>query len=943
MRSNAAETRPQYKILGRFHCQEALESVPPFVTYRARTQGLAGFERVFAVKVLPADAPVTRIDAGQRLLEAAARATAAKDVRLGQVVDSGTAPDGSIYVATEFVFGLNLASLRTGLLVDSTGERTAMTMLLAHLAAEIAGALAAAHEMKPPLVHGALGPNNIFLTVRGAVKVIDFGQRMAVAPGRLAGAKRQLSAYAAPELLLAGDGSAEADVFALGSMLFEIATGKTPPSARNPRSASDLARSLSVLPPDLAEVLTSLLRADPAKRPTARAAEVALRQSATGLSEPELRAHLAGLARRLTSPAAAPATSAESMVVPMPMPVQSNPTAVAAPATASREDLRKTRPARLPSEADPVRHTAPTARPPEPMMPAELEARGAVAPEPMNTLPFAALIESGLAGAVPGQSSQAGQTAEVAPSLADVALTAEGAAADGGVQAAVVGEGSSMLELSLDDLEAVPAPEAEGLAPVAAQAVRETSGPTAPLRPPKVPPSPVAGMAAASVKPNMENITTGEMNAMFAPGVMGDVFDPGATTEAPGLSEASDDDFEDAETGAFRRGMFAKLMGNDAETPVRPPPPMELVFPQDADDPANASTPWNLEAEAPSGFHSAAVEGTNEVGDEQLVISGVHAAAPAPHLEGPSATPAYEEPAEEEAERADSDEGPEADEPEAGAYVHQALSDDSELDAALKGSGKRRLAITLATAAVVASLGGLVGGYFVGRKPAGVRQRPALPEGLASAPIAAPSPAEEPTPVRAAEAEAEPTPQAKPTPVRAEAEPQAEAKPTPVTAGSTPVGVGQGGPAPRDVQGRLHVTFKTQPVGAVLWINGGERGLTPVRTELKERHKTLVLIKAGFRHIVEELDHSTLMAERVYELQPVAAPQGSAAVRVECEQEGKYPILIDGDDTGLLCPALVRASAGEHIVSIYVPWRFKAYENKLTLSAGRTKITKFAK
>ena len=128
-----------------------------------------------------------------------------------------------------------------------------------------------------------------------------------------------------------------------------------------------------------------------------------------------------------------------------------------------------------------------------------------------------------------------------------------------------------------------------------------------------------------------------------------------------------------------------------------------------------------------------------------------------------------------------------------------------------------------------------------------------------------------------------------------------------------------------------------------MWINGGERGLTPVRTELKERHRTLVLVKAGWKHIVEELDHTTMMAERVYELEPVEPPQGPAAVRVECEQEGKYPVMVDGKDTGLLCPALIKTSPGEHVVGVYVPWRFKTYENKLVLGAGRTKVTKFTK
>lgn len=787
MRSNDAEARPQHKILGRFHCQETLQSVPPFLTYRARAQGLAGFERIFAVKVLPADTVTTRPDAAQRLMQAAARANAAKDVRLGQVVDSGTAPDGSIYIATEFVFGLTLAGLRDGALVEASTQPTPTTMLVAHLAAEIAGALAAAHEMRPPLIHGALSPSNTFLTIRGAVKVIDFGQRMAVLPGRLAGGKRALSDYAAPELLLAGDGSAEADVFALGSMIFEVATGKTPPSARNPRSATDLARTLNPLPLPLAEVITSLLRLDPLKRPSARAAEQAFRHIAAGLSEAELRAHLAGLARQLSAPQTRP-TSAQSMVMP---------------ALVVAEDLA----------SKPERHTAPTVRPPAPV----LEGPGYVSPQPMNTLPFADLIQNALPAAFPQG---------VAP--------------------------SNMLELSPDDLDVEPKP---------------------PARPPRLPQLAVAGQAVARPRPNMENITTGEMDAMFAPDTSNPL-DPPTSTEAPGLANLMVGDFaddaEDAKTNAFRRSMFAKRQANDVEAKLElgSALPLELVLSSDVGNATAVAVPHEEAPEAPTMDAAPAALAATALGNDG------------------DAGQAYEN--------------------------MPAVGDEpDEFELAGKRAGKRRLLITLGTAAVVAMVAGLAGSVFMGRskRPVSTRSIP-LPEVTSGA--AAPTP---PEPATVA--------------------PQEDPTATPVQSG--------GGPAPRDVQGRLRLTFKTQPPGAMLWINGGARGLSPVKTDLKERHKDLVIIKAGFKRVEKTLNHATLMAEETFELQPVQAPQGNATIRVQCEQEGKYPISIDGMETGLLCPADVSVAAGDHLVEVLVPWRFKSYGNLVVVGARKTKITKFSK
>ena len=68
MSSNPMGQEPQAAgpTFGRFHGQEQLESPAPFLLYRGRTQGLAGFERPFAIKVLPRNAAGVRADAAQK-------------------------------------------------------------------------------------------------------------------------------------------------------------------------------------------------------------------------------------------------------------------------------------------------------------------------------------------------------------------------------------------------------------------------------------------------------------------------------------------------------------------------------------------------------------------------------------------------------------------------------------------------------------------------------------------------------------------------------------------------------------------------------------------------------------------------------------------------------------------------------------------------------------
>jgi hypothetical protein len=106
----------------------------------------------------------------------------------------------------------------------------------------------------------------------------------------------------------------------------------------------------------------------------------------------------------------------------------------------------------------------------------------------------------------------------------------------------------------------------------------------------------------------------------------------------------------------------------------------------------------------------------------------------------------------------------------------------------------------------------------------------------------------------------------------------------------------------------------------------------------------LVIVKPGFKWVQEDMIHATLPAERTFILEPVSPPnEGNSLIRVQCEQSDKYPITIDGQQTGLLCPAEIHVPAGEHTVAIYVPWRFKSYENKVVVGERKKRTAKFSK
>jgi eukaryotic-like serine/threonine-protein kinase len=147
------------------------------------------------------------------------------------------------------------------------------------IAAQLCAGLAAAHDAG--VIHRDLKPDNVMIE-RGTDRVVimDFGiarsgDEVGVTQvGALIGTPR----YMAPEQLTSGAVDHRADVFALGVMLFELATGARPWSGDNPiaiavSQATQPPRPLTAanLPPAFAAVVSRCIAIDPAKRPRSTA------------------------------------------------------------------------------------------------------------------------------------------------------------------------------------------------------------------------------------------------------------------------------------------------------------------------------------------------------------------------------------------------------------------------------------------------------------------------------------------------------------------------------------------------------------------------------------------------------------------------------------------------------------------------------------------------
>ena len=112
------------------------------------------------------------------------------------------------------------------------GRRAVGTELVAKLGMPIAEALGAAHSKG--VIHRDIKPGNIFVTQSGLVKVLDFGVAKLVAKANQSEATTLTEThtitgtlpYMSPEQLRGENLDTRSDIYALGVVLYEIATGQ---------------------------------------------------------------------------------------------------------------------------------------------------------------------------------------------------------------------------------------------------------------------------------------------------------------------------------------------------------------------------------------------------------------------------------------------------------------------------------------------------------------------------------------------------------------------------------------------------------------------------------------------------------------------------------------------------------------------------------------------
>lgn len=239
------------------------------VVYRAYDEVL---HREVAVKVVKKDAGVDA-SSGQSLLQEARASSALAHPNICTIYEVGET-EGELYIVMELVEGKSLH--------DMSVEPGLPPVSVLRYGVQIASALVRAHDRG--IVHRDLKTSNIVVASDGLVKVLDFGLAKRVGGGLLDAPTMTFSTiqgassvsgtlpYMAPEILRGDPADPRSDLWALGVVLYELASGHLPFEGRTgfEISAAIMREMPKPLGPPVPPGLWAVIQRSLAKEPVQR-------------------------------------------------------------------------------------------------------------------------------------------------------------------------------------------------------------------------------------------------------------------------------------------------------------------------------------------------------------------------------------------------------------------------------------------------------------------------------------------------------------------------------------------------------------------------------------------------------------------------------------------------------------------------------------------------
>jgi serine/threonine protein kinase/tetratricopeptide (TPR) repeat protein len=187
------------------------------IVYKAHDTKL---DRVVALKFLPLHSPSDATEK-ERFLHEARAAAALTHQNVAVIYEIGEHVD-QLFLAMEYVEGKTLKTL-----IERESETLTIKKVL-ELSIQACEGLAAAHEKG--IVHRDIKSDNIMVTAKGQVKIMDFGLAKLKGGTKLtkAGSTVGTAAYMSPEQAQGEEVDQRSDVFSLGVVVYELLTTKLP-------------------------------------------------------------------------------------------------------------------------------------------------------------------------------------------------------------------------------------------------------------------------------------------------------------------------------------------------------------------------------------------------------------------------------------------------------------------------------------------------------------------------------------------------------------------------------------------------------------------------------------------------------------------------------------------------------------------------------------------
>jgi eukaryotic-like serine/threonine-protein kinase len=228
---------PGYRLDGRYELLYPFAQGGMATVWVARVQGKHGFEKLVAVKTI---LPHLASDDGFRamFLDEAAIASRIRHPNVADIDDLGEEAS-TLYMVLEWISGDAWSRLYNA--IAQAGHDFPVDALL-RIAADACAGLHAAHELRGDdgallnVVHRDVSPQNILVSTAGVTKVIDFG--IAKALDRMSettktGLLKGKASYAAPEQVKNKGLDRRADLWAIGTILYQFLTGELPYQGKN--------------------------------------------------------------------------------------------------------------------------------------------------------------------------------------------------------------------------------------------------------------------------------------------------------------------------------------------------------------------------------------------------------------------------------------------------------------------------------------------------------------------------------------------------------------------------------------------------------------------------------------------------------------------------------------------------------------------------------------